>query len=179
MKWKKYKWSVVVIISILTLVILGTSHFLWHHFALETPLYQRVGQLDGVEAVTWDTNDKNESIPTIHITLNKVTNLQKTYQEINDNITNILGEKKYKIVLHDHHTPKLEQLYYAIHYQIQEAIITGKFGIMTQIIQEKALAAHVAAQVYVDGHYIYLQLIDDNDNLYMVIPRQSTSLEVK
>lgn len=179
MNLQKYKWSLVALVIVLTLTILVFSQFLWHHFALETPLYQTIQGVDGVETVTWDNNDKNSSIPRIHITLNKVTNLQKTYQEITDSLVTILGSKKYKLFIHDHHTAELEQLYYSIHPYIQEAIFTGKFSTMTEIIQEKSSAIHAKSQIYIDANYIYVHLMDDNSNFYMVIPRSLANGEVK
>jgi len=163
----------------LTLTVLGGSHFFWQQYALDKPLTQVIQAIDGVETLTLDNSDKNESTRNIHITLNNVTNLQKTYQTINDGISNILGLKKYKLTIHDHRTPELEQLYYSMHYYIEEAIFTGRFGVMAEIIQQKALAANIKAQVYVDANYIYVQLMSSNGNLYMVIPRQPASLEVK
>lgn len=179
MNLQKYKWPIVVIVIISTLALLALSQFLWNHFALETPLYQTIQEINGVEMVTWDNRDKNASLPKIHVTLNNVANLEKTYQEITDHITTILGSKKYKMIIHDHRTPELEQFYYSLQPQIQEAIATGKFSIMTEIIQEKSLASHTQAQVYIDGNYIYLQLVNGNSNFYTIIPRHSVNVEVK
>jgi len=179
MNWQKYKWFIVVITTVLTLTVLGASHFFWQQYALDKPLTQVIQSIDGVETLTLDNSDKNESSRAIHITLNHVANLQKTYQGANDGIINILGAKKYHIIIHDHPTPELEQLYYAMHYHIQEAIFTGKFGGMAEIIQEKALAANTKAQVYVDANYIYVQLMSNNGNLYRVISRQLVRPEVK
>ena len=179
MNWQKYKWSIVVITIVLTLTVLGGSHFFWQQYALDKPLTQVIETIDGVETLTLDNNDKYQSTQNIHITLNNVKNLQKTYQKINDSITNILGTKKYKLIIHDHRTPELEQLYYSMHYYIQEAIFTGKFSVMAEIIQEKALGANTKAQVYVDASSIYVQLMSNNGTLYMIIPRQFASTEVK
>lgn len=179
MDLQKYKWPIVVIVISLTVALLGFSQFLWNHFTLETPLYQNIQRIHGVEIVTLDNSDKNTSVPTIHITLNKVTNLQKTYQEITDNITTILGAKKYKLVIHDHHTPELEQLYYSMQPQLYESIFTGKFSMMTEVIEEKALAAHATSQIYIDTNYLYLQLTNENSTFYTLIPRHPVSIEVK
>ncbi len=179
MNFQKYKWPIVVIVIVLTVTLLGLSQFLWNYFALKTPLYQSIQRIDGVEMVTLDNNDKNTSVPTIHITLNKVANLQKTYQEITDSVTTILESKKYKITIHDHHTPELEQLYHSIQPQLYEAIITGKFSMMTEIIEEKALAVHAKSQIYIDTNYIYLQLTNENSTFYTIIPRHPVNIEVK
>ena len=179
MNLKKYKWPVVVMAIVSTLTILGFSQSLWHHFALEIPLYQRIQEVDGVESITWDNHDKNSSTPQIHVTLNKILNLQKTYHEINETISTILGTKKYKLFIHDHHTAELEQLYYSIHPDIQEAISTGKFSIMIERIQQKVTASHAKSKIYIDANSIYLQLMNDNSDFYMIIPRFPANAEVK
>ena len=179
MNWHKYTWSIVVISIVFTLTVLGGSHYYWQQYVIDKPLIEAIDVIDGVETLQLDNSDKNESTRNIHITLNNVSNLQKSYQAINENMINILGSSKYKIIIHDHRTPELEQLYYAIHYHIQEAIFTGRFGVMAEIIQEKALAANTKAQVYVDANYIYVQLMSNNGTLYTVIPRQPVIREVK
>ena len=179
MNWQKSKWSIVIITLLLTLTVLGGSHFFWQQYALDKPLTQAIKALDGVEIVILDPKANNDSTQNIHITLNNVTNLQKTYQEVNDTIVSGLGLKKYNIIIHDHRTPELELLYYSMHYHIQEAIFTGKFGDMNDIIQTKALEENTKARVYVDANSIYVQLMNNNGNLYMILPRHSTRPEVQ
>jgi NACalpha-BTF3-like transcription factor len=179
MNWQKVNWSIIIISILFTFTAASSSYFFWQQYVVMKPLTQAIQEIDGVEQVTLDTPDKKQGIREVHVTLSNVSNLQTTYQLINDTIETNLGAKKFKLILHDHRTPQLEQLYYAIQYHIYEGIFTGKFGTMSEIIQEKAAAADTQAQVYMDANYVYLQLTTTTGNLYQVFPRQLDSKEVK
>ena len=179
MNWQKYNWSILVICIVLTFAAACSSYFLWQNYVLAKPLTQAIEEIDGVETATLESHDKNKPSQEIQITLNQVKNLQASYQAINNKVTSIAGDKKYKIVLHDHRTPELEQLYYSIHYYIYEGIFTGKFSSMSEIIKEKSAAANTKALVYIDADYIYLHLTNTTGDLVQVIPRHPDSQEMK
>jgi len=179
MNWQKVNWSIIVIGILFTFTAASSSYFFWQQYVVTKPLTQAIQEIDGVEQVTLDTQEKNQGIREVHVTLTNVSNLQTTYQLINDTIETNLGEKRFKLVLHDHRTPQLEQLLYSIHYYIYEGIFTGNFGTMSETIQKKASAADTQAQLYMDTNYVYLQLTTTTGNLYQVFPRQLDSKEVK
>lgn len=178
MNWQNYRWSIVGLTIIVTLAVLFGGQFLWQQLAIAKPMSQIAQGIDGVESAFLEKNSQNDSTVKINVTLAHVTNLQTTYKALNDRIFNVLGHKKYKIIINDSRTPELEQLYYSIHYYIQEAIFTGNFGLMSEKIQSKATASGSNAQVFVDAKYVYLQLSSQNSNMYIVVPRQP-ELEVK
>jgi NACalpha-BTF3-like transcription factor len=179
MNWQKVNWSIIVIGILISFTAASSSYYFWQQYVVTKPLTQTIQEIDGVEQVTLDAPDKKQGIREVHVTLANVDNLQTTYQLINDTIEANLGTKKFKLILRDHRTPELEQLYYSLHYHIYEGIFTGKFGTMSEIIQEKAAAANTQAQVYMDANYVYLQLTTTTGNLYQVFPRQPDSKEVK
>lgn len=179
MNWQKVNWLLVVMGILFTFTAASSSYFFWQQYVVTQPLTQVIQAIDGVEQVTLNTQDRKQSIQEVHVTLTNVTNLQTTFQLINDALESNLGAKKFKLILQDHRTPQLEQLYYSIHYNIYEGIFTGKFGTMAETIQEKAAAANTQAQIYMDANYVYLQLTTATGNLYQVFPRQQDSKEVK
>lgn len=177
--WQKYNWSIIIIGILLTFAATSSMYYFWQQNTITKPLSLAIQEIEGVEAVTLNNQDKAQTALVIDVTLNNINNLQKTYTHINHTIQTKVGSQKYKLILHDHSTPALEQLYYSIHHQIFEGIATGKFSTMHNIIQEKAAVADTKAQVYVDANYIYLQLTTATGNLYQVIPRQQDNNEVK
>lgn len=179
MNWQKVNWSIIVIGILIAFTAASSSYYFWQQYVVAKPLTQAIQEINGVEQVTLDTSDKKQGVREVHVTLTNVDNFQTTYQLINDTIEANLGTKKFKLILNDHRTPELEQLYYSLHYHIYEGIFTGKFGTMSEIIQEKAAAANIQAQVYMDANYVYLQLTTTTGNLYQVFPRQLDSKEVK
>jgi NACalpha-BTF3-like transcription factor len=179
MNWQKINWSIIIICILCTFTAASSSYFFWQQYVVTKPLTQAIQEIDGVEQVTLNTQNKKQGIQEVNVTLANVSNFQTTYQLINNTIETNLGAKKFKLILHDHRTPQLEQLYYSIQYCIYEGIFTGKFSTMSEIIQEKAAAADIQAQVYMDTNYVYLQLTNTTGNLYQVFPRQPDSKEVK
>ena len=177
MNWQKINWPVIVIGIIVTFAAISSSYFFWQQYAVTKPVTQGVGEIAGVEKVVIDS--KNQLIPKVHVTLTNVDNLEAAYQSINDTLTGSLGSSKYKLILHDHRTPELEQLYYTIHYYVYEGISTGKFSVMSEKIQEKAAAANTKAHVYIDANNVYLQLTTTNGDLYQIIPREPDSKGVR
>lgn len=178
MNWQKVNWSILVMGILFTFTAASSSYFFWQQYVVTKPLTQAIQEIDSVEQVTLNTQDKKQGIREIHVTLGNVDNLQTTYQLIKDTIETNLGSPKFKLILHDHRTPQLNQLYYSIHQHIYEGIFTGKFSTMSEVIQEKAAAADIQAQVYIDANYVYLQLTTTTGNLYQVFPRQLDTKEV-
>jgi hypothetical protein len=161
---------------IITVACLYAGQAVWHAYAVDQPLDKTLNGVDGVEKVTWDdSNNINDSI-NIYVTLNNISNLQKTYEEINSKIEKTLKNKQFILNIKDNRSPELEQSYYDIHYYIQKAIVDGDFPLLEEKVQEKAGATGAAAKVYVDEKYIYLQLTKNDSSLYAVISRHTDKL---
>lgn len=176
MNWQNYRWSIMGLTILITLALLFGGQSLWQQYAIAQPMSQIARGIDGVESASLDKAGKNTPITRINVKLHNVANLQTTYQALNERILNVLGHNKYEIILHSSPTPELEQLFYSIHYYIQEAIFTGNFGLMAERIQTRAAAGNVTAQTYVDAKYVYLQLANPAGNLYIVVPRQTVEV---
>lgn len=179
MNWQKYNWSIIIISVLFTFAAASSSYYFWQQHTMTKPLILAIEGIEGVEAVTLNNQDKSQSILEIHVTLSNLNNLQTTYETINHAIRTNIGAKQYKLILHDHKTPSLENFYYSIHHQIFEGLATGNFSSMHNSIQEKAIAADIKAQVYIDTNYLYIQLTTATGNLYQVIPRQLEDKEVR
>lgn len=179
MTGKRDNWTIFIIVLVATVATLVCGQLLWQKFAVAKPLDKGLQEIQGVEAATWGDNNKNTDCVIMDVSLGQVANLQKTYGGITDTAKRILGRKPFRVVLHDHRTPELESLYYTVHYQIQEAIVTGNFVVLAERIEEKAAAAKVDAKVYVDTKNVYVQLTKGTDAFYAVIPRQPDNQEVK
>lgn len=173
MDWQKYNWPVIIIGVLFTFAAASGIYYFWQQNTIAKPLTLALQEIEGVETVSLTNKDQAQTGLEIHVTLNTINNLQATYGQITHTIKTSIGSKRYKLILHGHPTPSLEDFYYAVHHQIYEGIATGKFSTMNQIIQEQAIAAGIKAQIYMDTDYIYLQLTTaTGNNLYQVIPRQ-------
>lgn len=179
MTWRRDSWVYVIATLALTVGLLVGGQLAWHKYAVAKPLDKVLVNIQGVESATLIEDGKNSDIPAIEVTLGRVENLQKTYGEITDATKRMMGRKPVRIVLHDHHTPELDEFYYSIHYYIQEAMATGNYSAMAERIAVKAKEAQIDCRIYVDEKFIFVQLAKGDNGLYTVVPRQADAREVK
>ncbi|MGE5633535.1 MAG: hypothetical protein ACM3TR_20940 [Caulobacteraceae bacterium] len=161
---------------IITAAILYVGQHAWQSYAVEKPLDNALKNVAGVRQVTWQDSNKVNEPMNIYVTLDNSANLQKTYNEINQKIVQTLNGKPYTLEFKDTRTPELEKLYYDINNYVQKAIVDGNFPQLAEKTQEKAKAAGVEAQLYVDKSNVYLQLTKKDNSLYTVISRQSEGM---
>ncbi|MBP2653067.1 MAG: hypothetical protein H6Q73_636 [Firmicutes bacterium] len=179
MTWNHNNWTVYAATLFITIAVLVAGQLVWNNYGIAKPLNKSMQDIPGVEGATWNEAGKNSDGITITVTLGQVADLQKTYNQIMSTSKKILGRRSFSVILDDHRTPELESLYYDIHYYVQEAITTGNFAAMADSIKAHARTAQVEARVYVDAKYVYVELTKGQTALYSVIPRQSSSQEVK
>jgi hypothetical protein len=173
MEWRKHNWALGCIAVLVTFVVLAGGQLLWQKYAVAKPLDKIFSGVNGVEGTIWEDSGKNGEPVKISVTLKDVADLQKTYEDLLNGSQQILGRKSFKIIIKDSRTPALEQFYYQIHYYVQEAIYTGNFATMSDKIQEQARAAGVDVRIYVDISNVYIQVSQNTDSMYLVLPRHA------
>lgn len=179
MNGKNNRWLRGCLAFGLTLAVLCLGQFLWHNYAVAQPLDKVLQDVDGVEKITWQDSRKQSEPVIIFVTLDHPANLQKTYGEISERAARVLGRQSFKVVIRDHRTPELEQLFYDVHYYLQEAIVNGNFSLMMDRVGEKVRARGADARIYVDGQYIYVELTKQGDSFYTLVPRLPERGEAK
>lgn len=172
MDWRKYNWALGGIAVLVAFAVLFGGQLLWQKYTVAKPLDKIFSGVNGVEGTLWEDSGKNGEPVKIYVTLKNVADLQKTYEDLVDGSEQILGRRSFKIIIKDSRTPEIEQFYYQIHYYVQEAIYTGNFATMADKIQEQARAEGVDVRVYVDISNVYVQVSQNTDSMYLVIPRQ-------
>lgn len=176
MIWKRDEWAMYLVVMLITVIVLVSGQLLWHRYTVAKPLDKSLQEIQGIESVKWNDGDKSGTV-LIEVTLHQVDNLEKTYGQIIEKSKGILGRKAFKVQLNDHRTPELAELYYKIHYCVQEAISNGNFVSMERQIQSEAKAAGVQSRIYVDSANVYIQLDKGSDALYTVVPRHADNTQ--
>jgi hypothetical protein len=172
---RKNAWLTGVVALVTTLLVLFGGQTIWHTFAVAKPLDKAFDGIDGVQSVAWD-KEKDDKAVVLRVTLGHTTNLQTTYTTVQERAKSVLGKSAFQISLQDSRTPELEQFYHDLHFHIEEAIVTGRFGDMADKINDKAKTTGVEAHVYVDAQNVYLQLTQGESELYTVTPRVNNNL---
>lgn len=172
-------WVVVLIAVFVTFSVLGASQMLWQKFAVARPLDAALQGIDGVTKVVRESGSRKDDIVKVQVSLKNAANLQKTYTELADGITAVIGSRRIQIILSDSRNAELESFYYSVQPNLQEAMATGKFTVMVKQLEEQAAPRGIKAQVFIDNRNIYLQLVKDEAELYQVVPRLTAVQEVK
>lgn len=155
----------------ITLIILFSMQIFWFNYYIKEPLVKELNNIPGVENITFRQSYKLREPIDIDITLTKVANFHKTYTKVNETIMQFLGERPYELAILDNRTDELEQLYYDIHYYIEEALIDGSFPRLIDKSTEVAKTINAEALIYVDNQNIYVHLNKNDNSLYMLISR--------
>lgn len=170
MNRKGYNWLLSALAVALTLAALAGGQIVWQKFVVAQPMDKLFNGIEGVTKASWEEGKKDDIVQ-IYITLADVKNLAKTHSAISDGAKRILGTRPYKINIEDSRTAELEQIYYNVHYHIQEAIFTGNFSAMAERVQKLSAEAGVTTQIYVEGKVVYVQMTKNDAQMYVVVTR--------
>jgi hypothetical protein len=159
---------VVLITLILTVALLVGVHQAYIRLMVERPLVTELARISGLEAVELRTiGDKY----LVNLKLGKVDDLAALYRQIEDAVTSSLTPGSFVLNIADRRTSDLENLYYRVHYYIEEALVQGNFSTAAGRIHAEARAVGVEDRFWVDGDYVYLELVSGDHYLYEVRPR--------
>lgn len=158
---------------VITLCILYSTQIIAYNKNISSPLDRQLKSIDGVSDAIVIKNKNLNSPILIQVSLDNISNLKNTYNNINQTAINTMKDKKYIIDIKDTRTNELEELYNKIELNIHKAIMDGNFPELFFEANNIAKKNDCIAKFYVDKHYVYIHLSKDNYNLYEVEDRQS------
>lgn len=171
------RWPVVVVTLAATLALLFGAGFVIRKQTIDAPLEKALTNLPAVAKVAVEA--EGDSARAIRVELKAVPDLAKAYKEVDLKVNGVLAGVKYTLAVADQRSPELEQLYYNMHFQIQEALATGNFSQMKVRLEELAHGAGVTdLRVTVEHDRIYVQFSKGAHYLYEVVDRPVPTLQV-
>lgn len=171
MKMAGIKVHLVIIFLLLTLVILVVGNMLYQKYYLTEPLFKLYQKTKVVQDYHVDGQGR---VKKVLVEMKKTNNLQKSYNELLAGTAQVLGNSEITLELKDRRNDKLEKIYYDSQLIIYEALLKGNFTNMAEAIKKQAKAAGAEAQISIDKNNIYLQLVQGDNYLYEIIPRNTT-----
>jgi hypothetical protein len=164
------KWPVVVLAFLLTFTSIYAVNYWRQQRLIKEPLKEALLEIEAVKDV--DIKSKSKQNTEISITLNKVGDLYKTYQNIEEVLLLTYAGNSFQITLIDQRDTYLESLYGKIHFALMEGERLGNYTKMSHEIfqlleQEQDLEYY---RLWVDQKRIYVQLSAKDNYLYEVIP---------
>lgn len=164
----KIKWHVMLIVFLISLVFFFGGSFLFERFFRENPLEDELCKIEGVERVEIDGKRKN----TLHVDIHtKYTDDLPGMVEGIDRVLSARVKKEYDFELHDHRNGKVEAFYREVKPAIYEGARVGNYRSIQETV-DRAAAGHGLRDYCfsVDDQYVYLQVRDENNFLYVVVP---------
>ncbi|MCQ1528248.1 hypothetical protein [Lutispora saccharofermentans] len=158
---------------IATLLVLYGARFLWQNYSVVMPLNEGLMSIQGVQGIVLEKPSKIYEPIIINISLNNISNFQKTYAEINEEAVQALKGKAYKINIKYNGSDELEKLYSDISIYVEKALIDGSFPSLVEKSDEIANAIGAESKIFIDSKYIYLHMTKGDKSLYKLIPRQA------
>ncbi|MBO8128205.1 MAG: hypothetical protein H0Z39_03270 [Peptococcaceae bacterium] len=174
MEWNGIRIKTVILVFVVSLAVLLGCHWVYANYGYNQPLKQVLNDNPVVKSFT--INDEGQTVY-VTVRLNRVDNLMVTYRDLNQKVSESLGDRPYQLVIEDDRDGSLEQVYYRSHYAIHEAIMKGNFSEMVSVIERQASAVDADADVYVDSDNVYVQMDNGKHFLYAVVPRTAKALE--
>lgn len=162
-----------ILAFIATLLVLYGARFLWQNYSVAMPLNNGLKSIKGVQNVVLEKPSKIYEPIIINISLNNISNFQKTYTEINEKAVQALKGKAYKINITDTGSDELEKLYSDISIYVEKALIDGSFPSLVEKSDEIAKSSGAESKIFIDSKYIYLHITKDDKSLYKLISRQT------
>ncbi|NPV71321.1 MAG: hypothetical protein HPY55_11865 [Firmicutes bacterium] len=116
---------------------------------------------------------KRQPVTVVRVTLADVPDLRHVVLSLEEKAAGVLRGQPVRIVVQDTRDQALSAAYYAMHFHIQEALVTGRFsdmsGKVAQVAEGAGLERH---RVFIDERNVYVQLHLKGRYLYEVLPRQ-------
>ncbi|MDK2959883.1 MAG: hypothetical protein PWP12_67 [Bacillota bacterium] len=165
MKYRGYRVDVTLAVALLTLAVLLGARLAYARFLVERPLATELKALEGVQSVVLERSGAGYRL---QVKLGEVKDLPGLYRQIEKLAAERLGPGNFALKIQDERTPALENVYYRIHYYLEEALTQGNFSTAAAKIHSEAQAAGIEERFYVDEGHIYLQLLDGPAYLYEV-----------
>ncbi len=173
-KGNDFKILMFIAVLVITFSLGLGSYYLYSRYNIEKPL---LTQIDSLASVEESQLEKQDEIYLLKITLGKVENLQKEYEQIDDMAREKLGANNYQIVLIKQNNTILDQVYYDIQPVIYEALANNQYVWMKDEIGKFARQEQIKYKMFVDDNRVYLQFSDGDDYQYYIVDRNSSKQE--
>ncbi|GAB6180732.1 hypothetical protein JCM14036_20510 [Desulfotomaculum defluvii] len=170
MQWHGLKIPVIFLTFVIGLALVFGGQWFYQQYNFQQPLNEVLANKELVEKYTIK-EDPTKSLITIELSKN-ANNLMVAYQELNQSVSEVMGENLYQIEILSQTDDSLDQVFYESHHVIYQAQVMGNFPQVAQKVEEAARKQGVDGKVFVDENNIYLQLAKpDGHYLFRIIPR--------
>jgi|GEM_PF-1111110 len=165
-KNREFNILYIIISLFVALGLFLGSYNLYQKYLVEQPLVKKISNIEEVKSVAINKKDKTYFI---EVSLNQVKNIQKTYNNIDAAVREIIKKDNYEIKVKDHRNPQLEQLFQELQPSIYQGLAQMQYQWLDYHIIERSQEEGISANLFVDEKRLYIQLEKGKSYLYCII----------
>lgn len=170
MQWQGLKIPVIIFSLLAGLVIIFGVQWIYQKYSFQNPLNMVLSSNEAVESYQISTEGKQVKIT---LTFKGTADLMQSYNELQKELTQKMGQRSFCLVLKDSRDDSLQQVWYNSQFAVYQAIAQGSYRSMAEEIKREAGVAGAEAKINIDDKNIYIRLKKDGRTLDEVIARNA------
>jgi hypothetical protein len=165
-----------VISLVLSATVLFGGWFMYHSYAMETPLHELVQDQTGVKTVSSEI--KNDKV-TIYLELTSEASLREIYGTILKDGSSIIGNRAIDLKVMNESSPELESLWSGLLFDIAEAMEQKQYSRIPALLEGAASnESGLSYGAEMDADHVYIKLVLGDHSKYLILPRTSAKMGV-
>jgi hypothetical protein len=172
----RVRWNVAVLTLFVTLLILFGGFFGYQRWEVELPIRQAVAKNAHVKLQQLAVQPDRV---TIHLKTEAGFSLTRDYVDLRKSISQLAGNRKLHLVVHDRPAPALNDAWDEMVFGIEEGIAHQRYTRIPQAVKQAAKPRNIRYRVTMDDQFLYVELRRDQYWLYRVLPLNKPGHEVK
>ncbi|HCJ09552.1 MAG TPA: hypothetical protein DGR79_08380 [Clostridiales bacterium] len=172
MNFKGVRYPVVAVTLVVTLVFLFGARWVYQRQALDRPLEAAVLAVPGVEEVTVG---QRQDVLLVRVRAGEVPHLEEFVADLWRAVEAVQEGAAVELEISDSRSERLQNIFYELHFHVQEAVATGRFSELPARLEEVSAGTGLTrGRVFVGPEYVYVQLHQGQACLYEIIPRRAS-----
>ncbi|WP_248925476.1 hypothetical protein [Paenibacillus hamazuiensis] len=166
-----------VFISVfLSASLLFGGYYAYRSMAMENPLNAIVTSAPGVESANMDLSG---SKAVIELKLRPDANLREIVHKITTDGASIIGQKDVEFRVTGNSTPKLDQWWSSVLFDVAQAMETKQYAQIPKTLQEHAKNMNgLQVSSEMDEKNVYIRLTDGDQSKFVILPRTPAKIGV-
>lgn len=119
---------------------------------------------------------KKEKGIELTLSLSEVDNLQETVEPLIDDVQEVMKTKVFRVKVEAPTSKRLAEVYYRLSFFLEEARNSGEYSELLKQVSALEEECQGDFRVYIGEDFFYIQLEDEGDSYYSIIPKYSLAI---
>jgi hypothetical protein len=166
----------VFITVFISAAVLFGGYFTYQSMAMENPLNQIINSASGVEQSQMNLS---QSEVAVSLKLRSDANLREIVHNIRTEGSSIIGKRELKITVTNVSTPKLDEWWSQVLFDVAQAMETKQYANIPKTLQQHAdQTSGLAVSTEMDANNVYIRLTDGEASKFVILPRTPAKMGV-